>query len=164
MVNLKVSLILLMWLQKSCKRSKPWGKITNVSPKYRSHNEGFFSTVSRASVPKYSMKILLTTGDRELTIGMSSFCWYNLSFTWKQVVIKYNSTNPLLHPPPKRNFSASVSSSHSLFLMLSRISSTGTSVKRLTTSRLTSISDSRTSTAENVLSFYSNFSLTNQWI
>jgi hypothetical protein len=35
--------------------------------------------------------MLLTMGDRELPTAMPSFCWKNLSSTWKYIVLKQTS-------------------------------------------------------------------------
>jgi hypothetical protein len=99
--------------------------------------------VSSASFSKCSMKILLTTGDSYFPIAITSFCTCRpccmLENKW---FLNIPRTTPWRHPPPNRTFSQFIICPQ--FVTISRISLTGRLVRRLTTSKLFSLSDSWT--------------------
>jgi hypothetical protein len=76
----------------------------------------------------------------QFPIAMPYFCWKNLSSTWKYVVPKQISSSSMMAAIFETDGSADMPSLWSLFLPTFRASTTGTSVRRLTTSKLTRVS------------------------
>jgi hypothetical protein len=96
-VNFIVASNPFKWFRNVFSSGSPCGHTANMSSTYLSQIFGLKSVYCSTTFSKFSIHMLLTTGDNGEPIAIQSVCWRNSSMIWKHFIFKHIPRSSLLH-------------------------------------------------------------------